>query len=83
MDDQRENADGEDMGLAIENVGLSIEDLGLSIEEIGRSTVDAGPQPVDGTAQESATDLAPPVTPAGAVPEDMAIQDAPAGAALP
>jgi molecular chaperone GrpE (heat shock protein) len=83
MDDQRENADGEDMGLAIENVGLSIEDLGLSVEEIGRSPVDAGPQPGDGTAQESAADLAPPVTPAGAVPEDMAIQDGPAGAALP
>ena len=79
MDDQLENANGEDMGLAIENVGLSIEDLGLSIEEIGRPSVDTDPQPGDGTPQESAAGAAP----AEAAKEGPAIRNAPASAALP
>jgi molecular chaperone GrpE (heat shock protein) len=82
MDDQRENANGEDMGLAIENLGLSIEDLGLSVEEIGRPSEGDDAQPGDGTADGSAA-AAPSVTPAEAAGENPAIQDAPVPDAPP
>ncbi|MFO7497213.1 MAG: nucleotide exchange factor GrpE [Desulfobacterales bacterium] len=83
MENERENANEEDIGLAIENVGLSIEDLGLSIEEIGCPALGADQQPGTGAGQESAAAAAAPVEPAEDAPDGIEAQDRPAIAAAP